>query len=175
MAKARSKKESEIAAFVAHSKEANSAVLVRYLKLNVKDERMLRSQLRAAGCEMQVIKKTLLTRALGDLKLKLSDIGDTTGSFAMIFGKADEVGPAKIVAQFSKKNPAVTIVAGMYAQAIIQKQQVLALASLPSREQLLGQLLNLIQSPVTRLVRSLASPMQGLVTVLQARKDKITS
>lgn len=174
MAKARSKKESEISAFLKHSTDAKASVLIRFHKLNVKDERMLRSQLRAVGCELQVIKKTLLIKALASMELDLNAIGDTTGSFAIVYGMTDEVSPAKTLVQFAKKVDAVSIVAGIYAKAIIQKQQVLALASLPTRDQLLAQLCNLLQSPISRLVRSVAAPMQGFVTVLKARQEKLS-
>lgn len=115
----------------------------------------LRRLLKINNAEYKVAKKTLIDRAIekSGIGLKTKDL---PGELGITFGYGDEISPAKILVKFSKENETFRIVAGILRGKILDAKHIIALAKLPGRDILFGQ-----------LARTLASPIQNLATVLQ--------
>ena len=149
-----------------------SMVFIDFSKVASKDMFGLRKSLKEAGCNLKIVKKTLARIAFGQSgisfwnKIKQS----IPGQLAVVFGIEDEIAPARISNQFAKKQENFKILGGIFpAQGgpasgwenrfeFIDRERVLELAAIPTRNELLG-----------RLVGSLSSPMSSFVRVL----DKI--
>ncbi|MBP1153544.1 MULTISPECIES: 50S ribosomal protein L10 [unclassified Paenibacillus] len=128
-------------------KESSCAIVADYRGLNVAQVTELRKQLREAGVEFQVLKNTLVRRATATAEL--SELNEyLTGPTAIAFSKEDIVTPAKILADFAKKNDKLNIKAGVVEGKVVDYNQIKALAELPSREGLLSMLLSVLQAPV---------------------------
>lgn len=175
MPKSRGQKEKELQQFIENAAKMKSAIFIKYAGLKVKDERALRKQLRDAGSSYMVLKKTLLKRAFTSLQLPIEDLGDMTGSFAIAFGFEDEVSPAKVLHAFMRTNPVIALVGGVYNNVVITKEQVLALAKLPSREELLAQLVYVVASPLRGMATVLAGPLRAFVQVVSSLQQQKTS
>jgi len=131
----------------------------------------LRNQLKAAQCGLEVVKKTLLKKALAFLGPTghsdvYKEVGETQGQLALAFGFNDEVSPAKICRGMQKENENLLILGGVFGGKFWGKEKMLELAELPSRNELLGRLLGSLQAPVSNLARVLNGNIKGLLTVL---------
>jgi large subunit ribosomal protein L10 len=141
----------------------NACVVVTdYRGLNVKQVTELRSQLRAAGVEFQVLKNTLVRRATASAELSELD-QYLTGPTAIAFSK-DVIAPAKILTEFAKKNEKLEVKGGVVEGRVVDFSQIKALADLPSREGLLSMLLSVLQAPVRNFalaVKAVADKQEG--------------
>ncbi|MDY2980388.1 MAG: 50S ribosomal protein L10, partial [Fusobacterium sp.] len=141
-------------------KRAQSIVLVDYEGIKVKEETQLRKALREAGGEYLVAKNRLFKIALKEAGVEDSfdDILEGTTSFA--FGYDDVVAPAKVMNEVSKANAKAKIFnikGGYLTGKRVSEAEVVALASLPSREQLLSMVLNGMLGPVRKLAYGLVA------------------
>ena len=128
-------------------KNASSVVVVDYLGITVEEETNLRAELRKAGVQFAVVKNSILSRAAKEAGLEgMDDI--FKGPSAVAFSNEDVVAPAKILADFAKKVEALEIKAGVVEGKVSSKEEIEALAKLPSREGLLSMLLSVLQAPV---------------------------
>lgn len=128
-------------------KNASSVVVVDYLGITVEEATNLRAELRKAGVQFAVVKNSILTRAAKEAGLEgMDDI--FKGASAVAFSNDDVVAPAKILADFAKKVEALEIKAGVVEGKVSSKEEIEALAKLPSREGLLSMLLSVLQAPV---------------------------
>ncbi len=133
----------------------------------------LRRELQKIGAEFKVAKKTLLRRALASAGPAFSGIEPKAleGEIGVIFGYEDQIAPAKAAAKFSRENETFKVLKGVLAGKILEAREVLALAKLPSREQLLGQAARALQSPIRGLVNVLWGNIHNLVVVLNQIKS----
>ena len=139
---------SEVAAQVS---KAQTMVLAEYRGTSVAQLTKLRSDARAKGVYMRVLKNTLARRAVVGTPFEVAAdkmVGPLIYSFSV-----DAVAAAKVVSDFAKGNEKFAIMAGAYGGKILDKAGVQTLASIPSKEILLSQLLGLMQSPVSGLAR----------------------
>lgn len=128
-------------------KNASSVVVVDYLGITVEEATNLRAELRKAGVQFAVVKNSILSRAAKEAGLEgMDDI--FKGPSAVAFSNEDVVAPAKILADFAKKVEALEIKAGVVEGKVSSKEEIEALAKLPSREGLLSMLLSVLQAPV---------------------------
>ena len=135
--------------------EVASVVVVRNSGLTVAEISDLRGKMRKAGAGFKVVKNRLTRLALtGTEYEKIADL--FTGPTAIAFSK-DPVAAAKIAVEFAKTNDKLVLKAGSYAGKVLDKAGVQALASIPSREELLSKLLYVMQAPVSGFVRGLAA------------------
>lgn len=146
--------------------KAKAAVFVDYTGLSVAKLTELRRQLLAQAAELKVAKKTLI-----DISFKQSGIADIdtknmAGQVAVVLGYRDEVSPAKILNDFSRKNEQLKILGGMLESKFIDKLKVISLAKLPSKQELLGRVVGVVAAPLSGLVNVLRGNMSGLVRVL---------
>ncbi|HYC41799.1 MAG TPA: 50S ribosomal protein L10 [Noviherbaspirillum sp.] len=142
----------EVSAKVAN---AQTIVVAEYRGIQVGHLTQLRAKARAEGVYMRVLKNTLARRAVeGTPFASLAD--QMTGPLIYSISE-DAVAAAKVVNDFAKTNDKLVIKAGNYAGKPLDKAGVTALASIPSREVLISQLLGVMQAPVSGFARALAA------------------
>lgn len=172
MAKTREQKTEDLQKLVDSLNSSKLAVLTDYRGLDVPSINELRNTGREKGIRFTVAKNTLLKRAIADSNKEVSDLSVFVGPMAVAFG-ADEVEAAKLVVDFAKTNEAVDVLGAINEHGeVLTKEQVKALAALPSREQLLAQVVGTIAAPVTGFVRVMNANLSGLVQVLNAVREK---
>lgn len=171
MAKTRVQKEEIISDLEKKIAGMKSAVIVDYQGLKVKDIEILRNALRKQDVFFNVSKNTLTKIALTKNGIEF-DEGVFKKPVAIAFAMSDEVAPAKEISLFAKKNEAIEILGGILEKKFIDENMVRKLASLPSKEQLHGQVVRTIAAPLSGLANVFAGNMRGLVTALGALKDK---
>jgi large subunit ribosomal protein L10 len=169
MAKTRQQKEETLAGLTAAFASAKSAVLVNYQGLKVKEAEELRRKADKEGVTYVVAKKTLLTKALKAAGTEY-DVNQLSGMIGVATA-ADEVAAARLLSEFGKAHESMKILSAVVDGKIVNAAAVAALASLPSREVLLGQLVGTINGPVSGFVNVLAGNLRGLVNVLSSIKD----
>jgi large subunit ribosomal protein L10 len=127
----------------------------------------LRDELRKTGATYKVTKKKLIDLAFKDAGIEADSVG-LEGQIGLAIGQEDEVSAAKVLGQFSKKNKNFKILRGVLDKKTISDKEVVALASLPSREDLLAKFVGTINAPVSGFVNVLAGNLRNLVGVLKA-------
>ena len=144
---------------------AGAMWVVDYRGLTVKDIQGLRRSIREADAEMKVYKNTIM-----HLALKETDGPDLdsilSGPSAFVFAGEDPVASAKVLKEFSKQNEALEIKGGMMDGQFLDVDQVMAVAALPSREELIAKLLGTISNPLVKTVRVLNGPMEAFARVV---------
>ncbi|MCL2680521.1 MAG: 50S ribosomal protein L10 [Coriobacteriia bacterium] len=148
-----------------------NVLLIDYRGLNVQAVSQLRRDLRAAGGDMVVYKNTLTQIAMRELALpSMDDLLE--GPSAFIFAEGDPVTSAKVLATFAKTNKALELKGGLVQSQVLDSAGLKALATLPSREELLAKFMGTISNPTRGLVTVLAGPARGLVTALSAVQEQ---
>jgi large subunit ribosomal protein L10 len=159
-------KVEEVSALVA---TAQSIVVAEYRGLDVDSATKLRKQARSQGVQLRVLKNTLARRAVsGTAFAGLSDklVGPLVYGFS-----ADPVAAAKVLAGFAKDNDKLVVKAGAMPNYVMDDKGVKALATMPSREQLLAKLMATMQAPIGQFVRTLNEVPSRLVRTLAAVRD----
>jgi large subunit ribosomal protein L10 len=146
-------------------------ILTDYKGLDVGTITELRSKLREAGIEYQVIKNTMLRRASEGTGIQpITDY--FKGPSAIAISYDDPVTVAKILTDFAKTNAKLEIKVGIMGGKVMNVEMVKALSALPSREVLLAMVLSTMNAVPTSLVRALSDVPRRMVNVLQAIKDQ---
>lgn len=146
-------------------------IVVDYTGMTVEQFTELRNRLAEVQSELHVVKNTFLRRALTDANLPNLE-GHLKGQTAVAFGKADMSAAAKILKNFKAEFTKPEIRAGILDASAMDAQGVLAIAELPSKDALRGQLLGLLNTPATRLVTLLNTPATQLAQVVKAHVEK---
>jgi len=134
--------------------------VVDYRGLTVKQLQGLRSIIREADASIKVYKNSLMHIALDELGLpNLDEVLE--GPSAFVFTGEDPVASAKALKAFAKSSKILSVKGGMMDGAYLNAAQVDAVATLPSREELLSKLLGTISNPMTKVVRVLNGPMEA--------------
>ena len=156
----------EVAAQVATAK---AIVLAEYRGLEVGSMTELRRRARRSGVYLRVLKNTLARRAVKDTPFaKLAE--SMTGP--LVYGiSSDPVATAKVMNEFAKGNEKFVIRAGAMPNAVISAREVAALASMPSREELVARLMGTMQAPIAQFVRTLNEVPSKFVRALAAVRD----
>jgi large subunit ribosomal protein L10 len=151
----RSEKEAVISEVTGLAAKAQTLVIAEYRGITVADMTKLRTIARSNGVALSVLKNTLARRAVAGSGFEVvSD--QMTGPLIYGFSE-DAVAAAKVVADFAKTNDKLVIRAGAFAGKALDVNGVKQLASIPSKEVLLAQLLGLMQSPISRIARVMAA------------------
>lgn len=148
-------KKAVVAEVSAQVANAQTIAVAEYRGIEVGDLTVLRAKAREAGVYLRVLKNTLVRRAIAETPFAgLSD--QLTGP--LIYGiSEDPVAAAKVLNDFAKGNDKLVLKAGSYAGNTLDKAGVQALASIPSREELLAKLLGVMQAPVSGFACTLAA------------------
>ena len=160
-------------------KNSKGVVLTSYKGLTVAKDTELRRELRAAGVTYHVVKNTMLRLAAKEAGMDGIDT-HLEGTTAMAFSMDDAVAPAKVICGFMKKNkleePGIlTIKVGAVEGKVIDTKEVKALASLPSREELIAKLLGSMNAPIANTVGVMQGILRQAVYVLEAVRAKKAS
>jgi len=132
----------------------------------------LRNEVRESGGRYVVVKKTLLKRVLDEKKIDGINPLDMEGQIAVAFGMSDAVATAKVVNTIRKELEKPAIIAGLMDGKVLKMEEVIQLASLPSREELLAKLVGSINAPVSGFVNVLGGTLRSLVYALNAVKEQ---
>lgn len=152
-------------------KTAHTGVLVDYKGINVEDDTKLRKELRESGSFYKVVKNTLLRLALKEASIDGLD-SVLEGTTALALNSDDYVAPARILNGYAEKNKTFTIKAGFIDGKSVDADEIKTLASLPSKEVLLAEVLRGLNGPISGLVTVLNGTMKGLVVALNAIAEK---
>jgi large subunit ribosomal protein L10 len=149
------------------------AVMTDYRGLTVHEVEELRGLLRDQGMTYRVSKNTLL-RIASKNNPALADVDPATfsGPMALAMGFDDEVAPARVIFQYAKKHDALEIVGAITGDGqVLTASQVKALANLPTREQLIAQVVGTIAAPLTGFVGVMSGNLRSIVYVLNALQE----
>jgi len=144
-------------------------VFVDFTGLKVKDIMDLRKKLKADDNELKVAKKTLMGIALKNAKIEI-DAKKLPGEVAWVFGYKDPISPAKTIWQFSKQNQNVKILGGFIENELKGAEEIVTLAQLPTKEELLAKLVGSISAPISNFINVLEANIKGLINVLAKAK-----
>lgn len=160
----RQKKESILKELSEQLKKTQAVIFVNFHGLGAVATRKLRLAVKAAG-KYQVVKKTLIKIALE--KFGIPETPELKGEVALIFGSEDKITDiAKGLVKFIREHKELSVLGGIFEKKFIGPKLVSELAAIPSREALLAKLVNVINSPVQRLVVTLNSPMRNFVKLI---------
>src|ERR687888_1282131 len=149
-------------------KHSPFVLVADYQRMKVGDFSELRNRLAPAGAEVHVVKNNFLKRAMADSGFP--DPGETlTGQTAVVTGEADVAPVAKIFKTFAAEFKIAALKIGFVDRALLSTADLETLAELPPREILQAQLLGLLLSPATRLVRLFTEPGTALARLLNAK------
>jgi len=165
------RKESTIAELREQLASAKSLILTDYTGLTVAEITRLRGELRKDGNSYAVVKNTLFRIAAGDRVASALE-SFLAGPTGVVFAGEDPVAPAKALKTFGDAVKAVNVKAAFIDGKVVDAKQVAVLASLPSKQELLGKLVGSLASPLRGLVTVLSGNQSGLVRVLNAVREK---
>ena len=151
---------------------AQLTIVADYRGLKVSDLQGLRRNLRPVGAEFRIAKNTLTTIAASNVGIDGIE-SLLAGPTALVFAYADPVQASKIVNDFVRTSRIMVVRGGVLSNRLVSSSDIEALATLPSREELLAKVLGAFASPMSRLVGVLNGPAQSLSRVLQARADQL--
>ena len=150
---------------------AKSVVLVKFNGLTVSEDTELRREFRKNNVEYKVLKNTLIKRAFNDLGITDFD-DDLNGPTSVAFG-ADETGASKVIVEAAKKYQDKVSVKSAYVEGgKVDEAGVKALASMPSKEELVAKMLGSLQAPISNFVGVLSAMPRSLVIALNAIAEK---
>jgi large subunit ribosomal protein L10 len=170
----RQQKESVVEGLHALFSTTKGSFFVDYQGLSVSQMRQLRAQLRETGGTLKVAKMRLVKRAIGDVHEAQALLPYCKDQMGVVFAQgANEVSPvAKTLRDFSKENESLQLVVGCLDAQLLDKQAIVRIASLPSKEVLLAQLCGTINAPLTSFVGVLNQLIVRFLRVLKEIEKK---
>jgi len=153
-------------------KESKGVVLTDYQGMNVFQISRLRNELKEKRIEFKVVKNTLMEKASEELNVE--DLTkDLIGCTAMAFCSDDGIAPARFLKEYFKKNKIdLKIKSGLIDGRVFSPERIMEIASLPSKDVLVAQMINGVKSPLYSLVFILQGPLRGLIYTLEAVKKE---
>ena len=164
-----SEKEKIVEALHEKFSKARTVLITDFRGLNMPAMDELRSQLREASVEYRVVKNTLMSRAADGTDMALLK-EHFFGPCAVALSYEDPVAPARVLMKFSEGNAALEVKVGVVEGQVVDLAGITRLSTLPSQEVLLGQLLSVMNAPVTGLVTVLGGVLRNFMGVLGAIK-----
>ncbi len=155
---------------VAQVAKAQSIIVAEYRGLDVASVTELRKKARESGVYLRVLKNTLARRAIDGTPFQ--GLSDQLVGPLMYGVSTDPVGAAKVMAEFAKTNDKLVLKAGSLPNSVLNQDGVKALASMPSRDELLSKLLGTMQAPIATFVRTLNEVPTKFVRGLAAVRDQ---
>ncbi len=163
----RAKKDEVVEQLIARLEQSPNLYLTDFTGLAVKPMTDLRRRLREAGVGYTVVKNSLVLRAFESASVKgLDDV--VSGPTAVVFAGEEPVTAAKLLAQFKKDHEQLTLKAGLVEGRRLEAEEIIRLATLPSRQELLGQLAGAMQAPLQGFVGALSGLLQQFVGAVEA-------
>ncbi|MEO8691534.1 MAG: 50S ribosomal protein L10 [Candidatus Saccharimonas sp.] len=171
MAISKDKKQSLVNEISELLADAKSVAAAKYQGITVAELQELRKDAREAGVTIKVTKNRLVRVAMGaQAAFKDTDTSALTSQLLYAFSSDDEVMPAKILNDFSKTHPALELVAGYSNEGVaLDSSEVQALASLPSKHQLIAEVVAQLLSPVHDVTNALSGNLHALLDGIEAK------
>jgi large subunit ribosomal protein L10 len=164
-------KQALVAEVNAVATSAHSVVAAEYRGLSLPQMTDLRAKARASGVYMRVVKNTLARKAVAGTPFEC--IGDSLkGPLVLAFSKNDPGAAARVVKAFAKDHDKLVAKLVSMGGKLLSSRDLDRVASLPTKEQALAQLMGLLKAPISKLVRTLAEPQAKLVRTLAAVKEQ---
>ena len=160
-----------VKAITAELRESQGTVLVDYRGINVSQDTELRAAARKAGVKYSVVKNTMTRFAVKELGLDGLE-ASLSGPTAIATSASDPVAPAKVMSEYAKKFESVEIKAGVLGDKVLDVAGVLDLADMPPKEILVARMIGMIASPISGLVNVLNANIRGLAVALAAIVEK---
>jgi large subunit ribosomal protein L10 len=165
--KTKAQKQKDLESLTEQFQQAQAAMLVGFQKMTVPKDQELRNQLREAGITYEVVKNTLARKAAQGTALEPAQ-EHFKGVTAVALSGSDPVALSKAIAKFAKANPEIfTFKAGIVEGRVVALQDVEAIASLPSKEELISKVLFLINCQAQRLVTVISAVPRNLAIVIK--------
>ena len=172
MAISKDKKQEQVAELVDLFANAKIAVTAKYTGLSVADMQELRKIARENNIVIKVVKNRLVRVALGENSdYKDADTSLLNDQLLYAFSSEDEVAPAQVLAKFAKTHSSLQLVSGFSEGQALDTPTVKALASLPSKDQLRGQLVGVLSAPMTQLLAVANGTQRGFLQVLAQKAE----
>lgn len=173
MAISKDKKNTLVADLTELLSSAKTTVYAKYQGLTVAEIQELRKAAREAGVKIKVVKNRLVRVAMGQIAVyKDTDTTGLTGQLLYAVSADDEVMPAKVLAEFAKKHDALTLIGGFNdLGASLSTDDVKALAAMPSKNELIAQVVAQLLSPATDSISALSGGLSGIVSGLEAHAN----
>jgi large subunit ribosomal protein L10 len=149
---------------------AKSAALVQYQGLTAADTATLRSKIKEQGGSMEVVKNSLIFRAL--LKMGITFPVELKGPTAIAYCNADEIAPLKEIDTINKGKEKTEFKYGIYNKKLLSADELKKFLSLPSKSQLIAQFIGGLKNPLQRMVYAMRYNQTQLVMTLKAIADK---
>ena len=174
MAITRDKKNTLVADMSETLQASKMAVFAQYQGISVHDVQELRAAAREAGVTIRVIKNRLVRVSLASIDTyKDTDTSPLVGQLLYAISDSDEVAPAQVLATFAKTHPALQLAGAFSGEGkLLSAEEVKALASLPSKNQLIGEVVAQLLSPVNDITNALSGNLHAL---LDGVADKATA
>ena len=164
-------KEAIVAEVAIIARNAQSAIAAEYRGLTVEQMTKLRHEARNAGVYLKVVKNTLARRALTDTGYAcMSD--SLRGPLVLAFSKEEPAAAARVVRDFAKDNEKLVVKALALNGKLLSPGDLLALATMPTRDEALSRLLAVMKAPVEKLARTIKAPADKLVRTMAALRDQ---
>jgi len=157
---------------IAKLKESKGVVLTDYQGMNVSQISSLRNELKEKKVGFKIVKNTLIEKA-GE-ELNVEDLTkDLIGCTAMAFCRDDGIAPARLLKEYFKKNKIdLKIKSGLIEGRVFDSEKIIEIASLPTKDVLIAQMINGVKSPLYSLVFILQGPLRGLIYTLGSVKKQ---
>ena len=165
MAVSRAKKKEQVEKLSGDLKNVSNMVVATYTKLTVAQDYELRKALRGAGAKYRVVKNTLAEKAAKDTKVE-GALKDLAGVTSIAYTTGDPVAMAKALTKYAKDTPEFTFKVGVVEGRVINIKEIEALATMPSKEELMSKLLFLINAPAQRLATAINAVPRNLAVVI---------
>lgn len=171
MAISRDKKNALVSEMSEVLAEAKMTVFAQYQGLSVADVQELRAAAREAGVVIKVIKNRLVRVAMGSVDTyKNTDTTLLTGQLLYAISSEDEVAPAQVLDKFARTHPALQLVGAFSGEgAALDTNEVKALAGLPSKNQLVAEVVAQLLSPVHDVTNALSGNLHALLDGVEAK------
>ncbi|MDR2603311.1 MAG: 50S ribosomal protein L10 [Puniceicoccales bacterium] len=153
-----------------HLDKSNYVFFTDFRGVTVSDVSNLRKKLRPEQGEFHVVKKSLLKKATEERLLPMPE-GGFEGQIALVVGGENPAGIAKLLKEFHKnsKEEKLAMRGGLLGGKLLSLQDISTLAELPGMEILRAQFLALLNTPATKLLRTINAVPEGVLNVLQAK------
>ncbi|MBQ3469500.1 50S ribosomal protein L10 [Candidatus Saccharibacteria bacterium] len=171
MAITKDKKKTLVADLTSLLENSKMTVFAHYQGLTVAELQDLRKAARENGVKIKVVKNRLVRVAMGEIAVyKDTDTTGLTGQLLYAISDSDEVAPAKVLANFAKEHEALQIAGGFNdLGANLAEDEIKSLAALPSKNELIAQVVAQLLSPVTDSISGLSGSLSGIVSGLEAK------
>lgn len=171
MAISKAKKDTLVADLTALLQDAKLTAFAHYQGLTVAELQDLRKAAREAGVKIKVVKNRLVRVAMNEIAVyQDTDTTNLVGQLIYAISSDDEVAPAKVLAEFAKTHPALELAGGFNDSGkSLDQAEITTLAKMPSKNELIAQVVAQLLSPATDTISSISGGLSGIISGLEAK------